>query len=197
MIGRDAIGSKVLALSAILMLLCARAWSAPAGDPSTGEPTSVNATQAPAQKAPELTTSDVGAFLDGIVSPQLAREDIAGAVVVVVKDGQVLYARGYGYSDMAKRIPVSSDSTLFRIASISKLFTFTAVMQLVEEGKLDLDRDVNGYLDFRIPATYSRPITLRNLMTHTAGFEETAQQLWVGSADELVPLEGYVKQNAG
>ena len=99
----------------------------------------------------ELTVADVHAFLDGFVPMQLEREDIAGAVVLVVKDGAILFAKGYGYSDVEKKAPVTVDATLFRPGSISKLFTWTAVMQLVEQGKLDLDRDINEYLDFKIP----------------------------------------------
>src|SRR5208337_829863 len=89
----------------------------------------------------EITADDVGTFLDGIMPQQLAREDVAGAVVSVVKDGKLLFAKGYGYSDVEKKTPVTADSTLFRPGSISKLFTWTAVMQLVEQGRLDLDRD--------------------------------------------------------
>lgn len=125
----------------------------------------------------EFTAADVGAFLDGFMPMQLQRENIAGAVVLVVKDGRVLFAKGYGYSDVDKKTPVSVDATLFRPGSISKLFTWTAVMQLVEQGKLDLDRDVNAYLDFKIPATFPQPITLRNIMTHTPGFEEQIKDL--------------------
>jgi len=98
---------------------------------------------------PQLTTEDVGAFLDGIVPQQLERENIAGATLVVVKDGKVLYTRGYGYSDVEKKAPVLPESTLFRPGSISKLFTWTAVMQQYEQGKIDLDKDVNEYLDFK------------------------------------------------
>src|SRR5712691_6399647 len=118
------------------------------------------AAAAPATPAgtPEMTAEDVSAFLDGIMPQQLAREDIAGAVVSIVKDGKVLFARGYGYADVEKKTPVSPDNTLFRPGSISKLFTWTAVMQLVEQGKLDLDGDVNDYLDFKIPPTYPQPI---------------------------------------
>ena len=125
----------------------------------------------------EMTAPDVAAFLDGFVPMQLERENIAGAVVLVVKDGKVLFARGYGYSDVEKKTPVSVDGTLFRPGSISKLFTWTAVMQLVEQGKIDLDKDVNSYLDFKIPATFPKPITMRNLMTHTPGFEEQIKDL--------------------
>ncbi len=116
-------------------------------------------------------------------------------MVSVVKDGKVLFAKGYGYSDVEKKVPVSPDTTLFRPGSISKLFTWTSVMQLVEQGKLDLDRDVNDYLDFKIPATYPKPITLRNVMTHTPGFEETVQELFVGDAKDLKPLGPYLKEH--
>ena len=105
---------------------------------------------------PAMTAADVEAFLDGLVPTQLAREDIAGAVVVVVKDGKVLFGKGYGFADVEKRKPVSVDDTLFRPGSTSKLFTWTAVMQQVEQGKLDLDKDVNAYLDFKIPEAFGQ-----------------------------------------
>jgi CubicO group peptidase (beta-lactamase class C family) len=129
------------------------------------------------ESSPQMTAADVGAFFDGFMPMQLERENIAGAVVLVVKDGHVLFAKGYGYSNVEHKTPVEVDTTLFRPGSVSKLFTWTAVMQLVEQGKLDLDRDVNDYLDFKIPATFPRPITLRHLMTHTAGFEEQIKDL--------------------
>jgi CubicO group peptidase (beta-lactamase class C family) len=141
----------------------------------------------------ELTAADVEAFLDGLMPLQLQREDIAGAVVVVVKDGKILFGKGYGYSDVEKKIPVTADATLFRPGSVSKLFTWTAVMQQVEQGKLDLDRDVNDYLDFKIPPRDGKPITLRNIMTHTPGFEETIQQLFISDSKDLVPLGDYLK----
>lgn len=144
--------------------------------------------------AQTMTAADVGAFLDGVMPLQLQREDIAGAVIVVVKDGQVLFSKGYGYSDVEKRTPVTPDATLFRPGSISKLFTWTSVMQLVEQNKLDLDRDVNGYLDFKIPATYPQPITLRNIMTHTPGFEEVEKDLFVADVKHLTPLGDYLKK---
>jgi CubicO group peptidase (beta-lactamase class C family) len=143
----------------------------------------------------EMTAADVQAFLDGFLPMQLERENIAGAVVCVVKDGKVLFAKGYGYSDVDKKKPVSVDDTLFRPGSISKLFTWTAVMQLVEQGKLDLDRDVNEYLDFKIPATYPQPITLRNIMTHTPGFEETIKELFVPEDQKMAPLREYLSRH--
>src|SRR5690606_25573990 len=95
---------------------------------------------APAVSAPgaSLTAVDVNAWLDGYMPYALQTGDIAGAVVVVVKDGEILAQRGYGYADMATRQPVRADQTLFRVGSISKLFTWTAVMQLVQSGQIDL-----------------------------------------------------------
>jgi len=143
----------------------------------------------------ELTAADLESFLDGMMPAQLEREDIAGAVVSVVKDGKLLFAKGYGYSDIEKRQPVTADATLFRPGSISKLFTWTSIMQLVEQGKLDLDKDVNGYIDFTIEPAYGKPITLRDIMTHTSGFEETARDLFVADAQHLTPLDQYLKQH--
>lgn len=137
-----------------------------------------------------LTKADADAWLDGFMPYALARGDVAGAVVVVVKDGQVLTQRGFGYADVAKRTPIDPEKTLFRPGSVSKLYTWTAVMQQVEAGKLDLDADVNQYLDFKIPAYEGKPITLRNIMTHTAGFEEIIKGLL--TFDKPVPSLGAV-----
>lgn len=142
--------------------------------------------------APELTKTDFETFLDALIPSQLRNRNIAGAVVSVVKDGQVLFQKGYGYADVEEQKPVIPDQTLFRPGSISKLFTATAVMQLVEQGKLDLDRDVNDYLDFPIPKTYPQPITLRQLLTHTGGFEETLKNLFVARESDLKPLRTYL-----
>ncbi|HYV13357.1 MAG TPA: serine hydrolase domain-containing protein [Pyrinomonadaceae bacterium] len=126
----------------------------------------------------EMTAADVEAFLDGIVPLQLARNDIAGATIAVVKDGKLLFAKGYGYADVKNKKPVSPQETLFRPGSISKLFTWTAIMQLYEQGKLDLDKNINDYLDFKIPDAFGKPITLKNVMTHTPGFEEQIKDLF-------------------
>lgn len=131
---------------------------------------------APAPAAPQqghdLTPADLGAFFDGIFPLQLERSDIAGASVLVMQNGNVLLEKGYGYADLKKKETVDPATTMFRLASISKLFTWISIMQLEEQGKVNLDTDVNQYLDFRIRPAFGRPVTLRNLMTHTAGFEE-------------------------
>lgn len=127
--------------------------------------------------ATPLTAPDVEAFIDGLVPTALRNARVPGAVVVVVKDGQPLLQKGYGLADWDKNIPVDPHKTLFRPGSVSKLFTWTAVMQLVEQGKLDLDADLNKYLDFTIPGRNGKALTLRHVMTHTTGFEETARDL--------------------
>src|SRR5438034_10359887 len=114
--------------------------------------------------------------------------------VVVVKDGAVLLQKGYGYSDVGKRKPVDPERTLFRPGSVSKLFTWTAVMQLVEQGKLDLDADINTYLDFKIPPRQGAPVTLHNLMTHGAGFDEVGGLLLIYDPRERHPLREELKR---
>ncbi|MEI9992412.1 MAG: serine hydrolase domain-containing protein [Rhizomicrobium sp.] len=141
-----------------------------------------------------LTRTDVEAFSDGLVPLGIAQGNIAGAVVVVVKDGQVLFEKGYGVADTATRAPVDPERTLFRPGSISKLFIWTAVMQLADAGKLDLDADVNTYLDFKIPPAFGKPVTMRELMTHTAGFEETFRPLLIGNPKSVEALDRVVKE---
>jgi len=187
---RATYGRRLSVTLCVLALSCLPAWSQVPKPTPTLETSSRPAT--PAQSVHEMTASDVEAFLDGLVPMQLQREDIAGAVIVIVRDGNVLVSKGYGYADVKRRTPVSPSTTLFRPGSISKTFTWTAVMQLVEQGKLSLDRDVNDYLDFQVPHTFGRPVTLRNLMTHTAGFEEVIKDLAVNRIEELPPLQGFV-----
>lgn len=134
---------------------------------------------------------ELAAFLDAFLPAQLAQEHLVGAAVAVVKDGELLTARGYGYANLEQRTPVIADQTIFATGSAGKLFTWTAVMQLVEQGVLDLDSDVNAYLEFAIPATYPEPITLCHLMSHTAGFDDLAG-LYARTPDELEPYGRFL-----
>jgi CubicO group peptidase (beta-lactamase class C family) len=199
---REAFTVKMSIRSRLLWLGCAAVFSCAAIFAQSPKATDTKAPAVPPKpavsedsstKAHELTADDLGAFLDGFMPQEIEHADIAGAVIAVVKDGKLLFAKGYGYSDVAKKAPVSPETTLFRPGSISKLFTWTSVMQQVELGKLDLDRDVNDYLDFKIPPAFDKPITLRNIMTHTTGFEETAKNLFVDSAEELRPTGEYLR----
>ncbi|RFA29922.1 hypothetical protein CAI21_08840 [Alkalilimnicola ehrlichii] len=138
-----------------------------------------------------LTRADLEAWLDGFVPYALAQGDIAGALVLVVKDGQVLLKKGYGYANVEHAVPMDPESTVFPVASVGKTLTWTAVMQLVEQGLLELDRDINDYLDFRIPDAYDSAITMRHLMTHTAGFEERIKQYRRNGPQ---PLGSYLRE---
>ncbi len=149
-------------LLAVAVLIVAAAMPAAAQDERATAP----------GKGP-LDRDEVAAFVDGIMAAHLRDKHIAGATISIVVDNQPFFAKGYGYADVAAGTPVSADETMFRIGSVSKLFTWTAVMQLAEQGKLDLDADINKYLvDFQIPATYPEPITLKHQLSHTPGFED-------------------------
>ena len=167
------------ALAAATVLAIASASPSSAADAAAA----VASAPAAAASAPalatghELTAQDAQAWLDGLMPTALRTARTPGAVVSIVKDGQVLFEKGYGVSDEKKNTPVDAQRTLFRPGSTSKLFTWTAVMQLVEQGKLDLDVDVNKYLDFPVPPLDGQPITLRQIMTHRAGFEERIKDL--------------------
>jgi len=172
--------SRAMMLAALLFGLSGLAAARPAAAPAP--PPVSNAS------AHALTAEDVAAYFDGMVPSEMERADIAGVVIVVVKDGQPLFERGYGLADVKAGRPVDPETTLFRPGSISKLFTWTAVMQLVEAGKIDLDADVNRYLDVKVPPYDGKPITMRQLMTHSAGFADTSKDLFPPDLAHLKPL---------
>ena len=155
--------------------------------PVTTPPAEITPASAPAARGLR-DRAELEAFMDGVMTAQLRDHHIAGATVSVVKDGALYFAKGYGLSDVRQQRPVSGDSTMFRVGSISKLFTWTAIMQLVEQGKLDLNTDINTYLDFKIPATYPAPITLTHVMTHTPGFEEDPRDLFTEDSTHIMPM---------
>jgi CubicO group peptidase (beta-lactamase class C family) len=149
---------------------------------------------------PQLTPQDVTAFLDGFMPLQLQRDDVAGATISIYQNGQPLLLKGYGYSDFKKKTPVDPTTTTFRPGSISKLFTYVAMMQLVEQGKLNLDANIQQYLDFTLnpgPGDIGNaPITLRNLATHTAGFEEELHDFGSDKSGKLpVDLRTFLIRN--
>jgi CubicO group peptidase (beta-lactamase class C family) len=148
-----------------------------------------------AAATPPLDAADVGAWLDGFFPATLQGGKIAGAQVVVVKGGQVLVKKGYGFADVAAKAPMDVDRNLMRIGSTSKLFTWTAVMQLVQAGRIDLDADINRYLDFTLRAKGSRPITMNDLMTHRAGFEEGLKDVLATDPARLKTTERFLKEN--
>lgn len=136
---------------------------------------------------------EVETFLDKFFAQEMPKEHVPGAVVALVKDGEILFSKGYGYADIDQKIPVVSDKTLFRVASLSKLFTDTAVMQLYERGLLDLDQDVNQYLKhFQIKNPYPEAITAANLMTQTDGSSQQLFGIAARTASEMVSLEEFI-----
>jgi len=138
------------------------------------------ATRAP----PYLTEERLARLIDPLMAAWIGQHKGAGAVVVVVTRDATIFARGYGLADIEAKRPFTTDTTLVRPGSISKLFTAIAVMQLVDAGKLDLDHDVNDYIDFAIPTPEGGvPVTLRRLMTHRAGFEEHVKGLFSRDAE--------------
>jgi CubicO group peptidase (beta-lactamase class C family) len=151
--------------------------------------------QAATAGAATLDRADLETWLDGMVPYALKAGDMAGAVVVVVKDGTVLLEKGYGFADVSKKLPMDPEQTMVRIGSTSKLFTWTAVMQLVEQGKLDLDRNINDYLDFTIPNDFGKPVTLRDLMNHRGGFEEGLKDILWTNPHGVPSTEAYLKEH--
>ncbi len=142
----------------------------------------------------DLTAENLARVIDPLMTAWVDQHKGPGAVVVVVTRDATIFARGYGLADIEAKRPFTTDATLVRPGSISKLFTGIAVMQLVDAGKLDLDRDVNDYIDFNIPtADGGVPVTLRRLLTHRAGFEEHFKGLF--SRDPPVPLGKWLAGN--
>ncbi len=176
-----------LILLAMLLLSVAVPASARSGV-ATGEKMSAS----PNQPQGPHDAAELEAFMDDLLARQMEENHIAGAAVAVVKDGQLFFAKGYGYADVENKIPVDAKTTMFKIGSLTKLFTWTAVMQLVEQGKLNLDADVNTYLDFSIPDTYPQPITLKHLMTHTSGFEDLHAELVTLDAENQTPPRAWL-----
>src|SRR6266481_5300192 len=163
----------------------------PASATASEKPMAANPPSAPHA----LERADLEPFFDGIIPLQLERSDVAGATVLVMKNGKDLLRKGYGFSDVSKKKPVDPETTMFRLASISILFTWISVMQLAEQGKLDIDADVNKYLDFQVAPAFGEPITLRNLMTHTGGFEEEIRDILLTDPKQASPLRDFLIEN--
>ena len=151
--------------------------------------------------ANSIDSADIEIFMDKMMQEKMKEQHIPNATVSVVSNGKVILEKGYGYANVEDQTVIDPEKTMFRMGSVSKLFTWTAVMQLVERGMLDLDTDVNEYLDFEIPTKLegaqqgdTEPITLHHLMTHTPGFEDYADSIFRLSADKAPSLEEYVRQ---
>jgi CubicO group peptidase (beta-lactamase class C family) len=189
-----AAAAALLTLALALFTVAIARAAAPAAPQASPPPATPAAVPAATPAGAPLTAEDLNVWLDGYLPYALRVGDIAGAVVAVVKDGAVVSERGYGFADVAKRTPVDPKLTLFRPGSVSKLFTWTAVMQQVEQGKIDLDGDINQYLDFKVTGKDGKPITMRNLMQHTAGFEEQARGI-ISASNNLPSYDALLKQH--
>ncbi len=151
----------------------------------------------PSPTAPGLNEpQELEAFVDNFFNEEMSKTHVPGAVISVVKDGKLFFAKGYGYANLEKKIPVEADKTLFRVASLSKLFTATAAMQLYERGQLDLDADVNKYLtDFKLKNPYSEPVTAARMMMHTDGTTVRRIGLAARTEAEMEPLRNYLAEH--
>ena len=126
-----------------------------------------------AEPAIPINEETLAAFLDEFILKQMERHNIAGALVAAVNNKEIRYSKGYGYANVEKKRPMDPATSIFRAASVSKLFTAAALVQLAERGKVDLNTDINQYLkNAKIPDTYPQPITISHLLTHTSGFDE-------------------------
>ena len=150
----------------------------------------------PTAAAPEVNPNNVESFFDTAFAVQTKDHRIAGVVVSVVYRGEVLFAKGYGFADIENRKPADPEKSLFRIASITKPFVWTAIMQLHEQGKLNINDKVNDYLTvFQMPDTFDEPIRIRHLLSHTPGLEDQAIGMNARTAAETKSLERYLSEN--
>ena len=135
------------------------------------------------------------ALVDGIVQSLRREHELPALALSVVRDDGLMLAKGYGFADVAAQRPVVADSTLMRIGSVSKTFIWTAVMMLVERGQIDLDADVNRYLKVvRIADAFGTPVTMRQLMHHRAGFEDSMRLFSVADDDPRTLVELLAQQ---
>ena len=137
--------------------------------------------------------SQLSAVLDTVIQKRMERYHIPGFSIAFVKDGELHWSKGYGFGDLENNIPVEADKTIFRIGSITKIFTATAIMQLVDEGKIKLHDDINKYLDNKIIYKKELPVTLHHLLSHSEGFREISGRR-AGSAGQILPLEVFLKE---
>jgi CubicO group peptidase (beta-lactamase class C family) len=180
----------------IFLLLVVMSWLSHGGlQTQEGLPQPEEVEQATQITPGPTDRAELEAFLEGIMNAYLESNLIAGATLAVVKGGEIFFAKGYGYADVKEKKPVIADKTLFRPGSVSKLFTWMAVMQLFEQERLDLNTDVNTYLEgFKIPDTYPEPVTMTHLLTHTSGFEDFISEIGARRAEDIVPLAEFLER---
>jgi CubicO group peptidase (beta-lactamase class C family) len=173
---------SVVVLVAVANVACAQA--APSSQPAQPSSSLV---------AGPIDAAELAGFIDPLITAQMGKENIPGAVFLLVQNGKVLYQRGYGFANVSRRQPVNPETTIWRIGSISKVFTATAVVQLADRGRYRLTDDVNRYLTrFKVPGTFPEPVTFEHLLTHTAGFDEIRPGTRAETAAGLLPLGDFL-----
>lgn len=135
-------------------------------------------------------------FIQDFFAKKMSEHHVPGAAIVIIKDGSVIFSKGYGYANIENGIPVDPQKTIFRVASVSKIFTIAGVLQLEEQGLLDLDDDVNEYLgNFSVENNYEEPLKIKYLLTHTDGFETRDLGTFVQEPVNLLSLEEVLKKD--
>jgi len=144
-------------------------------------------------KPTSVSKEELEDFADRFFVEWMDKLHAPGAAFALVKDGDIVLSKGYGYASMENRARVNPETTVFRVGSISKLFTATALMQLHERRQLSLEDDVNKHLaSFKIEQNYDRPVTIANLLTHTGGFSDHFIGQHARNISELKPLGEYL-----
>jgi len=137
-------------------------------------------------------------FSDSFFSEKMEAYHVPGASLIVVENGKIVFSQGYGYANLKEKIPVNPEKTIFRVGSVSKLLTSTAVMQLAEQKKLKFNDDINQFLDLslQVPSSYARPVTFANILTHTDGFDfGWGIGAFARSKENLLSLEDFLQEN--
>lgn len=186
-------------LAAIMFSVAGAAAQVPPADPAAATPQEAALEPAAEGDAGARLAADLAVYVQGMADAVRTRDDVAGLIVSVVKDDRLLLAAGYGDAVIEPERAADGERTLFRIGSISKTFTYTAAMQLIERGVIGLDDPVNEYLPeaIRVPADgFAQPVLVRHLLTHTAGFEDSALgHLFVRDPEKEMSLDDYLARH--
>jgi len=136
-----------------------------------------------------IDPGELESVIDEYLNPKLTELEIPGFIVTVIEGNTVLMNKGYGYKNLESKIPIDPDTTLFPVGSTTKIFTYTAVMQLVEQGLLDLDENLEKYIDFKLNNPYENPVRVIDLMNHRGGFENSIYAMMARTSDDALSIE--------
>jgi CubicO group peptidase (beta-lactamase class C family) len=179
-------------INILLITLCLLTFA----NAGTSQPNSNDTASVKIQSTVQVDQKELELFLNEFFGLKMEQYHIPGLVFLMVKDGEVFFTRGYGYADVQNQKPVSPDETVFQVGSVSKLFTATAVMQLVERGTIDMHTNINQYLKrFKLEENYARPVTMADLLTHSAGFRGRSINSMARRESERVPLGDFLAHN--